>query len=65
MAASPTLAFHTDCQGMRATITLVDQEAPPGSHKKRGGGGGSGTQQFVYQKWPDQIFPIVNLAVSH
>ena len=26
----------------------------------RGGGGrGSGTQKFVYQKWPDKIFPIV------
>ena len=23
--------------------------------------GGSGTQKFVYQKWPDQIFPIVIL----
>ena len=30
-----------------------------------GGGGGSGTQQFVYQKWPDQIFPIVNVSFSH
>ena len=27
---------------------------------KRGGGGGSGTQKFVDQKWPDQIFPILN-----
>ena len=25
----------------------------------------SGTQQFVYQKWPDKIFPIVNFVVSH
>ena len=25
-----------------------------------GGGGGSGTQKFVYQKWPDQIVPVVN-----
>ena len=29
------------------------------------GGGGSGTQKFVYQKWPDQIFPMVNFVVSH
>ena len=24
------------------------------------GGGGSGTQKFVYQKWPDKSFPIAN-----
>ena len=29
------------------------------------GGRGAETQKFVYQKWPDQIFPIVNLVVSH
>ena len=28
----------------------------------RGGEGGSGTQNFVYQKWPDKIFPVVNFA---
>ena len=28
-------------------------------------GGGSGTQNFVYQKWPDQIFPMVSFVVSH
>ena len=26
------------------------------------GGGGSGTQNFVYQKWPDKISPIVNFV---
>ena len=34
----------------------------------RGGGeGGRGvwTQNLVYQKWPDQIFPIVNFVFSH
>ena len=30
-----------------------------------GGAGGSGTQNFVYQKWPDQIFSIVNFVLSH
>ena len=29
------------------------------------GGRGSGTQEFVYQKWPNQIFPIVNFVFSH
>ena len=29
-----------------------------------GVGGGSGTQKSVYQKWPEQIFPIVNFAFS-
>ena len=32
----------------------------------RGGKGGRGfwTQNLVYQKWPDQIFPIVNFVFS-
>ena len=30
-----------------------------------GGGGGSGTQMFVYQKWPKAIFPFVNFIFSH
>ena len=29
------------------------------------GGGGSGTQKCVYQKWPDQLFPIVNCVFPH
>ena len=29
-----------------------------------GGGRGSGTQKFVYHKWPDQIFPTVNFVFS-
>ena len=34
---------------------------------EQGGGGGRGfwTQNLVYQKWPDQIFPIVNFVFSH
>ena len=34
---------------------------------EQGGGGGEGfwTQNLVYQKWPDQIFPIVNFVFSH
>ena len=31
----------------------------------RGGKGGSGTKKFVYQKWPDEISPIVNFVLSH
>ena len=27
--------------------------------------GGAGTQNFVHQKWSDQIFPILNFIVSH
>ena len=26
---------------------------------------GSGTQNFVYQKWPHQVFHIVNFGLSH
>ena len=29
------------------------------------GGAGSGTKNFVYQKWPNQIFPPVNFVCSH
>ena len=29
------------------------------------GGGGSGTQKCVTQKWPNPIFPLVNLVSSH
>ena len=32
-------------------------------HWKRGGG--SGTQNFVDQKWPDNIFRTVNFVFSH
>ena len=33
----------------------------------RGGEGGRGfwTQNLVYQKWPDQIFPVVSFVFSH
>ena len=30
-----------------------------------GGGEGSWIQTFVYQKWPDQIFPTVSFVFSH
>ena len=38
----------------------------PGLLLSRGGEGGRGfwTQNLVYQKWPDQIFPIVNFGFS-
>ena len=26
---------------------------------------GGGTQKFVYQKWPNKIFPIANYVFSH
>ena len=29
------------------------------------GGGGPGAQKFVCQKWPDQIFPMVNFICPH
>ena len=29
------------------------------------GGRGFWTQNLVYQKWPDQIFPVVNFVFSH
>ena len=46
-----------------------DRPPPSGTHNAaqgcvRRGGRGSATQRFVYQKWPDQIFPIVNFVFS-
>ena len=32
---------------------------------EQGGGPGSETQKFVYTKWPDKIFPMVNFVFSH
>ena len=42
------------------------QGGRPGLLLSRGGEGGRGfwTQNLVYQKWPDQIFPIVNFVLS-
>ena len=39
----------------------------PGLRLSREGEGGRrfGTQKFVQQRWPDQIFPIVNFVFSH
>ena len=46
----------SDLPGRRAGLLL-----------SRGGEGGRGfwTQNLVYQKWPDQIFPLVNFGFSH
>ena len=46
----------------RGAATLLAHR--PGKHSK-GGEGESGTQQFAYQKWPDKIFPAVNLVFPH
>ena len=46
-------------------IQLVPKQ---GVFSAPGGGGGLargfGTQKFVYQKWPDKIFPIVHFVFS-
>ena len=33
-----------------------------GCVRREEGGGGSGNQRFVYQKWPDKIFRMVNFV---
>ena len=35
---------------------------PPQPRIRRAGEGGSGTQKFVYQKWPNKIFRMVNVV---
>ena len=50
------------CGWTHATYT---QHAPGLLLSRRGEGRGFWTQNLVHQKWPDQIFPIVNFVFSH
>ena len=52
--------------GQPLPCTILDTPRP-GLLLSRGGEGARGfwTQNLVYQKWPDQIFPIVNFVFSH
>ena len=51
----------TDC-GPSGGGTIPGPARGQGSTRR--GGGGDGTQKFVYQEWPDQTFPIVNVVFS-
>ena len=53
-------AVNNGCEGMRRPSSRG-----LGSRALLKRGGGSGTQKVVYQKWPDQIFLIVSLVLSH
>ena len=50
----------------RRSGRVATKDRPEELQTKGGGGGGRGfwTQNLVYQKWPDQIFPIVNFVFS-
>ena len=55
----------------RHTAGTAILQNPPGGGAGAGlllsrgvGGGGFWTQNLVYQKWPDQIFPVVNFVFS-
>ena len=55
-----------ECHCERMTVGIEVASSSEGLEGgERGEGGGSGTQKFVYQKWPDQIFPFVNFVFSH
>ena len=64
-----TSCAHLLSVWLRLRICLcVPASSPPRASFEQGGGkGGRGfwTQNLVYQKWPDQIFPIVNFVFSH
>ena len=65
-----TIAFMTmkprDLNRGRPAVAGVPCPPPPPDREVlEGGEGGSGSQKFVYQKWPDQIFPTVNFGFSH
>ena len=74
------LSEATEAAGHRTLYRPQECPPPPGLRSvgvardlwsglllSRGGEGGRGfwTQNLVYQKWPDQIFPIVNFVFSH
>ena len=48
---------------MCAEVECLAGEGQGSIRRGEGGLGGSGCQQFVYQKWRHQIFPIVNFVV--
>ena len=51
---------------LKASGCAEAQTSPPrDAVEQRRGGGGSGTQKFVYQKWPESIIPFVNFNFSH
>ena len=65
----PTTEPQRGARGMWSEVLLdCRREGGGGGGQgfiRRGGGEGSGTQKFVCQKWPNQIFPTVNFVVSH
>ena len=54
-------------QGRSSAGSSPPPPPPPRASFEQGGRGGRGfwTQNLVYQKWPDQIFPIVSFVFSH
>ena len=59
----PAKKQQPDGMSRRGSNTPPPPRPPPRASFEQGGGeGGRGfwTQNLVYQKWPDQIFPIVN-----
>ena len=51
------------CAKIRGTAFLLlcfSGGGVQGSIRRQEGGGGSGTQKFVYQKWPNKIFLMIN-----
>ena len=65
---------HTRVRGNKALVHARTQtfdvknrltSAHTHTHTGKHSQGGSGTQNYVDQKWPDQIFPMVNFVFSH
>ena len=61
---APAAALTRPCK--RWGRRLKSSGVGPGLLLSKGGEGGRGfwTQNLVYQKWPDQIFPIVHFVFS-
>ena len=61
----PRAACVLVCAGGRAEFSWERGGGGRASFEQGGGGRGFWTQNLVYQKRPDQIFPIVNFVFSH
>ena len=66
-SSSHPLEAATSAQPVKANLSLRWSCAQGTLHQGciRREGGGSGTQKFVYQKWADEIFSIVNFFFAH
>ena len=57
--------MHPGQGSLLCRVLISCPHSAPECGEQGGGGMGSGSQNFVYPKWPDQIFPFANFLFSH